>query len=153
MNLEMVTRRSDMNAAKKLESKKLTATVTITVPVDEGWVEFVTGGPKGYVDIFFRDYCGYWLTGIKHDPKRGWLAYEHADEDRPSTDAEKKAALAAWKSGTKLPKNFHVLDEALVLDSWAAGVERSGVDWYENGDANDYDLALQKALLGEIVYG
>lgn len=35
----------------------------------------------------------------------------------------------------------------------AEGVKRRGVHWYEEGDGNDYDIALQMALLGEVRYG
>jgi hypothetical protein len=128
--------------------------VRLMTTVDDGWIEFVTGGPEGFTDVFISNgHCGYWLAGIKHNPERGWLAYDHADEDRRSTVEEDKAAIVAWRAGKKLPKNFHALDEALAKDSWAAGVERGGVDWYEHGDGNDYDIAIQIALLGEIVYG
>jgi hypothetical protein len=133
---------------------KKTVKTKVEVTVDPDWIEFVTGGPEGFVDVFFRNgYCGYWLEGVEHDPKLGWLAYEHAAEDRHSTDEEKNEALAAWRKGKPLPKNFHALNVEAATKSWIAGVKRKGVGFYEDGDGEDYEVALQEALLGEVVYG
>jgi hypothetical protein len=133
---------------------KKTVKTKVEVTVDPDWIEFVTGGPEGFVDVFFRNgYCGYWLEGVEHDPKLGWLAYEHAAEDRHSTDEEKNEALAAWRKGKPLPKNFHALNVEAATKSWIAGVKRKGVGFYSDGDGEDYEVALQEALLGEVVYG
>lgn len=134
----------------------LTLTVTVETMVDPGWIEFVTGGPEGYGDIFMNNgHCGYWLLGVAHHKTRGWLAFDFAaeDVDRPK-ESETKRAIAAWKAGKPLPKHWHRLDVELAKKSWEEGFKRSGAEWYENGDGDTYDNAVQRALFkGEVVYG
>lgn len=142
-----------MKAATK---KRIVVSVEVKVEVDPDWIEFVTGGPEGFVDVFFRNgHCGYWLEGIEHSPdsKLGWLAYEHGSEDRHSTDEEKKKAKAAWRKGMPLPENFHALNLEAATKCWIEGVKRKGVGFYEDGDGEDYEVAIQMGLLGKVVYG
>jgi len=135
------------------EQEKLTVTVTVDMEIDPCWIEHVTGGPQAFVDVFLSSYSGYWLEGVEHDPKLGWLAYEFAAEDRHSTKKEKEEASKAWRAGEKLPAHFHALNLDVVKKSWQEGVKREGMEWYENGDGSTYDCALQLALLDEITYG
>lgn len=139
-------------------------TVSASVPVDEGWVEFVTGGPEGFADVFMRDHCGYWARGVhhrgywargvRHIGRLGWLVYDKADDESRPTEAEYEAAATAWLAGEQLPKNYYRFDAALATKAFAEGVKKDGVDWYENGDSNDYDCAIQRALFdGKVVYG
>lgn len=128
--------------------------VTIESEVDPGWVEFVTGGDRGYVDIFYqRSYCGYWMQGIMHDAKLGWLAFEHGTLNRDATPEEKAAAIAAWRGGGALPENFHALSRDFAARAWAKGVQQGGESWYERGDGPAYDAAVQRAAFGDVRYG
>src|ERR1700677_3503581 len=80
---------------------KIVVDVVIESEVDSGWIEFITGGDEGFVDVFLGGHCGYWLEGIKHSPSRGWLAYEFSAEDRHATDDEKREAILAFIAGGK----------------------------------------------------
>ena len=142
-----------MATAENPNENKMTVHMTVETEVDPDWVEFVTGGPEGFVDVFLQGYCGYWMEGIEHDAKLGWLAWEHADEDRHCTPKERAAASKAWHAGEKLPKGFHALNAELAKKSWIEGVKKDGLSWYEDGDGNTYDCAVQRGLFGEVVYG
>jgi hypothetical protein len=134
-------------------TEKIMTAITMQVEVDAGWIEFVTGGSEGFVDVFFGGHSGYWMEGIEHSPSRGWLAYEFGAEDHHATDDEKEKAIFAFMVGDKLPEHFHALNLETAKKSWVEGVKREGLEWYENGDGCTYDCALQFALLGSLVYG
>jgi hypothetical protein len=125
----------------------MAAKVSIKVDVDPEWIDFVTR----YNDIFRQSYIGYWAYGVQ--VKGGWLVYEQAAHDRRPTELEIEDAAGAYESRQSLPEDWHLLDRDAAIRAWAEGVRRSGVDWYKNGDANDYDVAIQRALLGEVKYG
>jgi hypothetical protein len=133
-------------------TEKIMVTVTLQTEVVFGWIEFVTGGPEGFVDVFLGGHCGYWLEGINHEPALGWLAYEFGATDRNATQSEKEEATKAWLVGAKLPEHFHALNLETAKKSWAEGVKRDGLEWYNDGDGCTYDAAMQMALLGELVY-
>lgn len=128
-------------------------TVTLEVEVDPDWIDFCT---SSYQDIFIYGYCGYWMQGLEHDDELGWLVRQ-SDDDRPAIMVAKDAGYSkiveAWKTGQDLPEGWHRLNKDAAIKAYAAGIKRYGLDWYENGDANTYDFAIQMALLGEIVYG
>jgi hypothetical protein len=130
--------------------------IKMTVSIDTGWIEFITGGPEGFADIFMYEHCGHWLRGIKHDPKLGFLAYDFAENEDHNeyhlTKAERDAAIKSWLTGEKLPENFYALNLDVASKSWQEGVKKDGIDWYAEGDGNTYDCAVQIALLGEITY-
>lgn len=135
-------------------STALKVTMTVETTVDEDWRTWVTGGEKGYTDVFLRNsYCGYWLEGIDHDPKLGWLAFEFGAVDRSATEAEKEEAIAAWLEKKPLPPLFHALNDEVAEKSWCKAIERWGKDWYDDADGPRYDCALQTALFGEAKYG
>jgi len=123
-------------------------TVTVNAQVDPLWVQMCTE----YSDLFLTNHCGYWACGVEREPGLGWLAFEHGDECRPP-EKTPQTVLAAWRNGKPLPKRWYRLDEQAALRAWAEGVKRSGTSWFENGDASDYDVAIQNALLGEVRYG
>ena len=127
-------------------------TMTCEIEIDDYWIEYVTS----YSDLFGTQYCGYWMYGIEHDSQRGWLSFEHDDNIRlrdvvrhPSYDL----AVKAWEEGKELPQGWYRLDKAAAIKAWEHGVRLYGLDWYDKGDAERYDVAIQLALLGEIVYG
>jgi hypothetical protein len=124
-----------------------TITVSIEVPVDEDWIKFCTK----HNDIFMTGYCGYWAFGVFID-EAGWLVFDRGDERSPS-DKACNAAVAAYDAKQPLPENWYLLDREMAIKAFAAGVKRRGVDWYENGDATDYDVAIQTAIFGEPKYG
>lgn len=133
-------------------SEPLKATISLEVVVDPDWIELVTGGAEGFCDVFIHGYCGTWLTRIRHDVMLGWLAYDYAAEDRDYTEAEVNEALVAWREGKPLPTNFYRLDLETTKKSWVAGYMKDGAEWFENGDGNVYDNAIQMALFNEVVY-
>lgn len=123
--------------------------VTIDVEVDPDWIEFCT---SKYADVFMLGHCGYWMCGVKHDDKLGWLVSVNLD-DCGTVSQQSKQAIKAWKAGETLPEGWHCLNEGLAIKAYEAGVKRYGVNWYEDGDADTYDFAIQMAMFGEVVYG
>lgn len=123
------------------------ATIQRQTTVDPEWITYVTR----YADIFGDDYIGYWAFGVERDNDRGWLLYE--DCDGKPTRAQTADAVQAWRADQPLPEGFHRLDRDACIKAWGKGVEKWGEDWYENGDATSYDIAIQLALFGEVVYG
>lgn len=130
--------------------------VTIDVEVDQDWIDYCTQ----YNDLFLTHYCGYWMCGMEKDNDLGWLAYEY-DPGGPNVKSirsvqnspEYSSIVEAWRAGNPLPDHWFRLDEKAAIKAFEEGVKRYGVDWYENGDATTYDVAIQMALLGEVVYG
>ena len=129
------------------EPIKLKITVTIKTTVDPEWIDYVVNCN----DLFVHGYCGHWARGMARTKKLGWLVFEMGDEDCP--EKVPKDVLTAWRAGWPLPKGWHRFDTNSAVEAWKYGVERDGVDWYENGDANTYDNVMQLAVLGEIRYG
>lgn len=130
------------------------ATQTLTTTTDKGWIEFVSSISP---DIFMGQYSGSWATGVMHNKKRGWLVFEHGSDDEYN-DKELTQAVALWRAGKLLPKNWHRFDVALANKAWLEGVRRYGERWYEDGDGRRYDWVLQKALFpneknGDVRYG
>lgn len=122
--------------------------ITLVIPPDEDWVKYVTQ----YGDIFGRTYyCGYWLAGIEHNKKRGWLAFEAVDEKAPKRAP--RAVLKAWRDGEALPERWHRIDRELALRAQAEAVKLRGIDWQANADGPFYDCIIQRALFGEEKYG
>jgi hypothetical protein len=126
---------------------KLKVTVEIETTVDPQWIDYVVNCN----DLFMRDYCGYWACGVEREADRGWLVFEE-DDDREAPKKVPATVLKAWRAGEPLPKGWHRFDQEAAAKAWEHGVLRGGVDWYENGDANDYDAVMQLAVLGEIRY-
>jgi hypothetical protein len=133
-------------------------TVQIEVDVPQDWIEFCTK----YSDLFGYSYCGYWAYGVERDQDRGWLLYagERATDcgdgcgAAPPKEAAIHAVLALWRSGAPLPRGYYRLNVAAAVKAYGEGCKLWGVDWYEKkGDANTYDVVVQLALLGEVVYG
>jgi hypothetical protein len=123
-------------------------TVQIEVEVPQDWIEFCTK----FADLFSRSYCGYWALGAAHDRKLGWLVFDESTGG-PSEE-QLNDAIVAWKAGAVLPSGFYRLDEAAAVKAYGEGCKLWGVDWYDTrGDANTYDVVVQVALLGEVIYG
>lgn len=131
-------------------NSKAAATVSVEIPVDESWVEFCVK----FNDMFLTSHSGYWAYGVALEGKEGgWLVFEQGAEDRRPTDEEEDTALAAHEAGKPLPEHWFLLDRAMAVKAFGEGFKRRGALWYEDGDASDYDCALQMAMLGEIRYG
>lgn len=133
--------------------KSLKVKVELEVEVDPGWIELVTECN----DLFMTDHCGYWLSGMAHVKNKGWLVHEHSDIDDcasvQSKNPEYPAILKAWKEGKPLPDGWFSLDKEMAIKAYCEGIKRDGLNWYEEGDAISYDIAIQLALLGEVRYG
>lgn len=121
----------------------------LTVEIDPFWIEYLTQCS----DIFSHDRAGYWLRGVEHDKKLGWLCYEEGDEIRPHEDTFDEARKA-WVLGNKLPNGWYRLDGRAALKAWEEGVKEWGIRWYggRDHDANAEDMIVQLALLGENRY-
>ena len=129
-----------------------TVKTEVEIEIDPYWIEFVTKE----CDIFATDHCGYWMYGMERDDKLGWLCYLHDEEKsirQVANHPEYSSIVDAWRAGKALPERWMRLNEETAVKAYVEGFKRGGVDWYENGDACDYDVALQKAMLGEVVYG
>jgi hypothetical protein len=127
-------------------------TFTITVDVDDLWIEYVTQ----HNDIFGRTYyAGYWARGIERDLELGWLVAEMDSEERYPGKHETERAIALWRAGQPLPTRWYRLDRATALKMWEEGVKLWGVGWYDapEHDGSREDVLLQMALLGEVRYG
>lgn len=136
-----------------LNQVKEAVRVEVTVEVDNEWIEYCTQSS----DLFRTDHCGYWMYGMEHEAKLGWLCYEHNDGektvDQVADSAEYEDIVALWKAGADLPEGWYRLDKEAAVRAYGEGFKRSGAFWYSDGDASDYDVAIQKALLGKVVYG
>src|SRR5262245_47468948 len=106
----------------------------IEIDVPNGWIRTVTQEDT----LFGRPYyCGYWLFGVAHDEKLGWLVYEQRKEGvRPDKKLESKV-IAQWRTGIPddaechLPKHWFRLNKETAIEAYIEGVKRWGVDWYE----------------------
>lgn len=145
---------ADVDAARKLlDAIEGRATAAVVSEIDRGWIDFVTGGPSGYGDVFAPTYCGYWLFGVEHDQSLGWLAFELAGDVRRPGDKASADAVKLWRDGAALPPRFFRLDAALAAKAWIEGFKHGGAGWYAHGDGAVYDSAIQRALFGEARYG
>ena len=123
--------------------------VSVSSKVAPDWILFVCAWDDG----FGREYYGYWCYGVERDPKLGWLVYVSEDAEGWPPTADDEAAIAAWRVGEPLSEGWYRFDVGLAKAAWAEGVKRWGCDWYEDGDAERYDVVVQVAALGKIVYG
>lgn len=128
---------------------KYSMIVEVPVEVPADWFEYCFAS-----DLFYTNRCGYWMRGVAFDSALGWLAWEHNDERPPSDEASAEVELK-WRAGEVLPERWHRLDREAAARAWCEGVKRGGFDWWggEYGDAGGEDVAVQKALLGEVCYG
>ena len=127
-------------------------TVKIEVPVSIEWIDFATQSSN----IFRINYCGYWMYGMEHNGNLGWLCYVHDEEKtvrQVSQIPEYQDIVAKWKAGEPLPKGWHCLNKDSALRAFSEGVKAKGAFWYKDGDARDYDEAIQRAFFGEVLYG
>jgi hypothetical protein len=102
------------------------------------------------------DCAGYWMYGVEHDPKRGWLVYEFGeDESEDFVNKDHSAAINRFKKGMSPTGMYHVIDEFFANMSFNNGVQKWGVQWRENPhhDLSEVDLVLQYTLFGKIKYG
>lgn len=131
------------------------AQVSFEVEVEPDWIDLCTK----HNDLFMTSYCGYWMRGMEQDDKLGWLCYEFdysstATSIRDMEDSpEYQSIVEAWRNGEKLPDHWYRLDEAAAIKAWVEGVKKFGTDWYEEADSTYYDIVIQMALLGSVVYG
>lgn len=126
-------------------------TITLTVPVDPEWINFVTAEN----DLFLRNYCGYFLRGVERTKARGWLVWEDDEKCSPGKEPNRREAFKAWRAGTTLPEHWFRFDLDFAVRSYGEGVKLRGEEWYTDGqaDANTYDHVIQMTLFGKLVYG
>lgn len=124
----------------------------LEVEINPDWINFL----MEYPDIFGRNYCGYWMYGMELDEKLGWLCYIHDEEksiSQVSSHPKYKSIVEMWRSGKPLPDRWVRLNERVAIQAYLEGVKRKGIDWYSIADAEDYDVVLQKAIFGVVIYG
>jgi hypothetical protein len=126
-------------------------TFTIAVEIDPNWIDYLTR----HSDIFGGGYAGYWLRGVEHDPKLGWLCWEDDEKCAHGEEPDREHAVSVWKRGVTvaLPSGWFALDAEMAVRAWEEGVKRWGVNWYEETDSTREDIVVQLAMLGEIKYG
>lgn len=108
-------------------------------------VDFMTE----HTDIFGNSYIGYWAYRVKRYPDEGWLLCEtHNFDSWQEREDMCTAASALKEEGEPLPDGFHMLDK----ETAAKVAAKLGLR-IDNWDAEDIDVAIQKVLLGGIVYG
>lgn len=125
-----------------------TTKVSIEIEVPEDWVEFVLSGRE----LFSQQYCGYWARVLDRRDD-ALLVFDH--EGGPS-EFDDTTILQAFRMRKQyaVPRHFYVLDRAAALHAYAEGVKRYGDAWVpRKGDAITYDVVIQVALLGKVVYG
>ncbi len=128
---------------------KMKISLEVDVP-EEDWIDFLTK----HNDIFSRNYSGYWLRGVEHDPYLGWLCWEDDEQHRRGDEPYRESAIACWKDGAMLPEGWYRLNKEMAMKAYSVGVVKWGEDWFEDkGDAGTYDVVIQLALLGEVRYG
>lgn len=123
-----------------------------TMRVPGEWIDFLTK----YSDVFRTDHSGYWAFGLtlNNDDGTDWLAYEMADDRRPSKKVQDDV-LALHEKGEKLPERWFVIDKAFAIKAYVEGAKKWGVRWYDDHDwdASSVDVVVQLAMLGEVRYG
>lgn len=127
-------------------------TVTVEIEVPQEWIYLCTGSN----DLFRRDHSGYWAHGCERNSELGWLVYVHPEEaGAPPESSEEAAAGKLWRGHGRLPPGFYQLDTNAAIRAFEEGCKRFGVGWFQDGktDATTYDVVVQLALLGEVVYG
>lgn len=149
----------------KFNDEEVVAEAKFTVPAD--WYDLWLN----YPDLFLNYHIGYWARQVAVDPELGRLAWEFEDDDdidefmskhriefidRMGSDLENEyhaKAIKAFKEFAPLPPGYHVVNKNTCTKAYVEMCKRRGIDWYQDSDANDYDVAFQLALLGEIKYG
>lgn len=116
---------------------------------NESWMQDVALN----VDVFRHEYCGYWMRGMVHDSELGWLAADIVEQDVLDANASLEMVEAAWRAGAPLPANWYRLDRAFAEKALAEGQKKYGEDFAEDYDGASADIAVQRALLGDVLYG
>ena len=124
------------------------------------WFDQDNGDIKMYLDMlnetdmFHRSWSGYWMYGVENIPDLGWLARdaEVRTSDEQDFDAIQEVKLV--HGGELLDEPYWLISKDVWLKSLKIGLSRWGKN-FVNGqcDCGDYDVALQTALFGEVVYG
>ncbi len=122
---------------------------SIEFEVNQNWIDFVLDN----IDIFNQSCIGYWGRGIYHVPGKVWLVCDMESLPNRLTNEMKDQAINCLKDNVKLPEHFYIINDEVVIEAYRNGVRQLGENWYDHADSNDYDVALQKALFGKVVYG
>lgn len=122
---------------------------SIEFDVNQNWFDTVLH----YSDIFSSSGIGYWARGVYNIPGKVWLICDVATMEQRLTEEMTQEAVRCLRDKMKLPEHFYALDKELLKEAYCAGVRRKGVDWYDTADSNDYDVAIQTALFGKVLYG
>jgi hypothetical protein len=126
-------------------------TVDITITVNAEERETFINDVVLNVDLFMRGYCGYWLFGAHWDAKKRERLVFECDDDPPPTDSQVRKVLKQYRADGSLPERWFILNRAVAERAYSFLVARIGAE--DTGDASDYDVAVQRALLGEVRYG
>ena len=140
-----------MSAAQVQKAKEpIKHTFSTEVDIDPDFVEYLTK----FNDIFQQNRSG---TGPSGRQGQGRLAtslfrsgWRRRDAHRQAI-REAKSCYGGAHDGN-LPKGWYVLDRDAAIRAWCEGVERWGVEWYEDVDAERETSSCSRAP-GEIRYG
>jgi hypothetical protein len=130
----------------QLPTDGLTLTITQNVKRDQSFYDMLLN----YSDVFMSGYSGYWAFGVKVNG--GWLAFDFGDEEPPS-DAKAERVRAKFNEDRTIPPRWYLINLETVDRIVTEGCKRYGFDFQEQYDATSLDVAVQLALLGDIVYG
>jgi len=126
--------------------------------VHPDWIELCTK----YRDLFSTSYSGYWMRGLCHRNDK-WLArvtefeVDNQEELDNKAIAEFKAGKTDFAFDKKTFEGYFVIDEEFAKKAYKAEAlykyNQYGWLWYEDGDAWNYDRAIQLALFDDVIFG
>jgi hypothetical protein len=127
----------------------------------ELFIELLCGEAKtdGHVgDMLIPGFSGHWLYGLAHTrtPDPAWLVCDRENMTQEQFDlacANTDALFEHLQQGNTY-EDVYLMDRAAAIRALAYGVGRWG-DRFLDGccDYGDYDIAVQVALMGDLVYG
>lgn len=94
---------------------------------------------------------GYWARGVEHNPRRGWLVFEHGGEVE-SPDKAPQEVMTTWRNGGDLPERWFCFDREFAMRVQAEAVKMYGIKYEDNMDGPSYDKAVQMAIFGKEKY-
>lgn len=127
----------------------------------EGFIELLCGEAKadGHIgDMLIQGFSGHWLYGLAHTrtPDPMWLVCDHENMTRKqfAYACDNSDALLRQLQDGGTVEDVYLMDRAAAIRALAYGVGRWG-DRFLDGrcDYGDYDIAVQVALMGDLVYG
>lgn len=107
-----------------------------------------------YSDIF-GGYIGYWGRGMRTRSGgfKAWLIVEHDGLSYEEADELLNRSDQDLAAGKPVVSPVHLLDQTSAKRVIEEGKKKYGEKFADNYDATMLDVAIQRALLGEVRYG